>query len=731
MTEKFPSLLYSRVVRFAVQMVLWVVLAFVAASLIGGSFAVLVNPGLSGPIFLALINANLVIILILAIYIGRKVMLVFLERTGVLRGARLHVRLLGIFSFLAVAPALLVSVFAIVMLNQGIESWFSRQVTQALDGSLQVAQSYLQEQQKTVLAQTEAVAREPALRDGVVLLDPALVREVLNRERVGRNLDEVGLFNRDGQILSADTESGFAPTLENEVLQWAAVGMGSEVFQDLDSKKITAVTPAAVGLWLFSSKTIDPSVLARVDETQAAYQQYYGLRKNRVEVQLIFTLFMVLLALGSLAAAVWTGWRLAGRIVKPVTELVHATNRVSSGDLDVRLTPLDDDEMGILTQSFNRMARQLKASRELLEKKNLELDDRRRTMEAVFTGITAGVMGVDDKGIVRHHNRMAQTFLNARTGLPLKKFSEELQQVFDGFIADPREGFQQNIKVLDEKSAPHTLLVRMVPQRVGGGKVHSVVITFDDITQLISAQRTSAWADVAQRIAHEIKNPLTPIQLSAERLKRKYLEDITGDKQLFTQLTDTIVRQAEDMRQMINEFSGFARMPQAVFGAENLITMLDEIILLQRTARPNISFETDYQITSSEAEIECDRAHLTRVFTNIIENAVNAIEENDRSVDKKGFVKIVVKMQQGGILTVDVLDNGRGLPEDMDTERLFDPYITTRKKGTGLGLAIVRRVMDEHNGTVRLYKRAEGGAGVSLTLPLRQYKTIQPTSSAA
>jgi two-component system nitrogen regulation sensor histidine kinase NtrY len=368
------------------------------------------------------------------------------------------------------------------------------------------------------------------------------------------------------------------------------------------------------------------------------------------------------------------------------------------------------------------MTEQLQANQTLLEDQNAELDDRRRTIEAVLRGVSAGVLSVDDKGIVVLANRTARKILGARTGVSLARLGPELEEMFQQFIdrQDSKVPVLQRQLRIREGNRDRMFMVRMVPQEKGtGGKILSTVVTFDEITALLSAQRVAAWADVARRLAHEIKNPLTPIQLSAERLKRRYSSQITDGQELFLNLNDTIVRNVEDLRTMVNEFSDFARMPTPVFEPNDLGRIIDEVLVLQRVARPDITFEFTPP-SSGDLTLTCDRGQIRRVLTNIVENAVNAIEERDETTSKtKGYVKVVAEKSQDGKIVLNVRDNGRGFPADMETTRLFDPYVTTRKKGTGLGLAIVNKVVAEHNGSVELLRRPEGGAEVVIVLPPR------------
>lgn len=703
-------------------------LALAAISLGTVWFTVIGEPDTTGPVYLTLINVNLLVAVVFGLFVGRQVILLFLDRRGRLKRARLHVRLLAIFTVLAVLPTLFVAVFAIFVLNQGLESWFSNRVSRALEGSLQVAQAYLSEHEKTLLVETQAMAQDPTVTDPTFMLDYDAMRQVLLHEVEERGLDELAVYDqRGGLVVAAGSLGAYSLSVDvQETLQLAP--KKAIAIRNISANQVTVVAPLSGDRWLVASRWLDPTVTARVDQTQAAFQEYYGLRKNRSQIRWVFTLFLVVMAIASLAGAIWAGLRLATRIVRPVTALVHATNRVSAGDLEVRVPPVDDDEIGILTQSFNRMAQQLKSGRDLLEKKNKELDERRRTMEALLTGVSAGVLSLDEEGIIRSANKTAQKTLNLKTGVKIGEVDPSLGALFEEFLEAPKDLFQQQVRIAHKEGESQTLLVRMVPQRTGGGRLAAVVVTFDDITPLISAQKVAAWADVAQRLAHEIKNPLTPIQLSAERLKRKYLDKlkVKEEQQLFAQLTDTIVRQTEEMRRMTNEFSDFARMPTAQMAPESLLDIVQEVLVLQQTGRDDIRFEQEIDVPEKAAQLYCDRSHITRLLTNVVENAVNAIHEREQNSDKEeivqGEVKIVVKMPQDDTLAVSVLDNGRGLPEDVEIEQLFDPYITTRKKGTGLGLAIVRRVMDEHGGQVRLTRRPEGGTAIELIFPVNKDK---------
>lgn len=679
----------------------------------------------SGAVYLALINFNLILIALFMVLMGRRFMMLFLERKKGLVGARLQVRLLAIFGFLAVVPALIVAIFSVVFLNLGIEAWFSGRVTKALDNSLEVAQAYLEEHGNRLLLETRNIAHDPNINSATFFIDPEIMVEILGAERESRGLAELSIYSSRGALLAHVGD--LAPAVINR--EMVEVFNDPSHLTDLKTKGMLVTDDtqgriaAVVALpfddtFLVATRWINPAVLDHLDRTRAAFREYYQLRSERNTVRVVFTLFFVLMTVVVLAAAMWAGLNLASRIVKPLGALVQATHRVREGDLTVRVEPMDEDEIGALTMAFNRMTAELSASHDELETKNKELNRRRRGMEAVLTGVTAGVMLVDNRGVVRLANKTARDVLDVKTGQRLGNFNEELHHLVDQFAQQGGDMLQQQVKI-DHEGQNRTLLVRLVPSDVTAEGMQSVVVTFDDITTLLSAQRVAAWAEVARRIAHEIKNPLTPIQLSAERLKRRYKEQITHDVDTFTELTDVIVRQVEDMRRMVNEFSDFARMPTPVFAPENIQKLVNEVLLLHRTARADIQF--DVVMPKAPISLNCDRGQIRQVLTNLIENAAQAIEEQKRDENTpEGRINVVVKKTQRGKITITVVDNGPGLPSDIETEKLFDPYVTTKKKGTGLGLAIVRKVVDEHGGAIKLVKLEGRGTKAELDLPLSE-----------
>lgn len=703
---------------------MWILILGIVSSVTLLMSTVVLDPSATGPIYLALININLLFAILFLAFIGHRFVLLLLERRRGLIGTRMNLRFVALFSAFAIVPTILVGVGSLWLLNQGIEGWFSDRITKALNGSLSVAREYLDEHENNLLIRTESIALSPELGSAAILADREFVDIFLAKRKRDNFLSDLRLYKNTGELVASADIIPPDP-LDAKIVSYMHKSLtGGLTLQNLKTKQIFAVSEVDSVHFLVSAKLISQRVLSRMDSTKLAYQEYYELRSKRDTVRLIFILSLAVLSLATLAGSIWFGFKFALSITKPVTALVHATNKVSSGDLDVRLTPLNDDELGILTQSFNRMSSQLQTGQNLLTRKNEELNERRKITEAVLTGVSAGVFSLDADGIVQMANGEAQEMFLLKVGEPLSKQNERLGDIYAEFVKSPQPLLQEKIQLTINNEA-RRFLFRMVPQMASGGLVKNVVVTFDDITELLSAQKVAAWADVARRIAHEIKNPLTPIQLSAERLKRRYTKKFEdpADKELFEQLTGTIVRQVEEMRLMVNEFSDFARMPAAVMIEEDIVPIIESTILLQQQARPDINFDVRLP-KKDEAKIFCDASQISRVFTNIIENSVNAIEEDENLEIKSdaSAIKIVVEMSHYGTLLITVKDNGKGLPEDVDVSKLFDPYVTTRKKGTGLGLAIVRRVVDEHGGQIRLSRREEGGTCVEITFPLSKKK---------
>ncbi|MFO0997223.1 MAG: PAS domain-containing sensor histidine kinase [Alphaproteobacteria bacterium] len=675
---------------------------------------------------LVLVNVNLALLLLLAAVIARRVVQLWADRRRGSAGSRLHGRLVMLFSLVAVTPAIIVAVFAVPFFNFGIQSWFSDQVRTALKSSLVVAKAYLDEQQEGIRADVLAMAQDLGKEQPIVFQTPVLLQSVVQAHSALRGLPEVMVFEGGGGVLA---RSGLSFALAFEpVPPWAIekARSGEVAIMTTDKgDRVRALVQLGnlVDTYLYVGRFIEPGVLGNVSKLQGAVSAYEQLEGQRSSLQINFAMLFAVMSLLLLLAAVWVGLMFATQLIRPIGNLIAATERVRAGDLAVRVeaAPIGD-EIGTLSRAFNRMTSQIESQQKELIEANRQLDTRRRFTEAVLSGVSSGVIGLDEAGRINLPNRSASTLLSAdldhAIGRPLAEFVPELGALIEEATSRPRELVQTQIQLTRDRRT-RTLLVRVAPERTEGG-APGYVLTFDDITELLSAQRKAAWADVARRIAHEIKNPLTPIQLSAERLKRKYLKEIQSDREIFENYTDTIVRQVGDIGRMVDEFSAFARMPAPVMKPENLAEICNQAIFLQRTAHPDIVYS--FECVDGPAHHPCDGRQIGQALTNLLQNAADSIlarpVEPGAAPPAEGRIATRIARQDGR-LVIEVEDNGIGLPEDI-RDRLTEPYVTTRTKGTGLGLAIVRKIMEDHGGEVVLDDRAEGGACVRLIFAARE-----------
>ncbi len=673
---------------------------------------------------LILVNVNLALLLMLAAVIARRVVQLWADRRRGSAGSRLHGRLVMLFSLVAVTPAIIVAVFAVPFFNFGIQSWFSDQVRTALKTSLVVAKAYLNDQQEGIRADVLAMAQDLGKEQPIVFQTPILLQKVVSTHAALRGLPEVMVFEGGGGVLA---RSGLSFALAFEpVPSWAIekARRGDVAIMTTEKgDRVRALVQLGnhVDTYLYVGRFIEPGVLGNVAKLQDAVLAYEQLEGRRSSIQINFAMLFAVMSLLLLLAAVWVGLIFATQLIRPIGNLIAATERVRAGDLGVRVevAPIGD-EIGTLGRAFNRMTSQIESQQSELIEANRQLDTRRRFTEAVLSGVSSGVIGLDEAGRINLPNRSASTLLSAdlehAIGQPLAEVVPEMHGLIAEATSRRREFVQSQIRLTRDRRS-RTLLVRVAPER-SEAETPGFVVTFDDITELLSAQRKAAWADVARRIAHEIKNPLTPIQLSAERLKRKYLKEIQSDPETFISCTDTIVRQVGDIGRMVDEFSAFARMPAPVMKAEDLAEISDHAIFLQRNAHPDIDYRLECR--NGAVHLACDGRQIGQALTNLLQNAADSILARKPAAD--GTVpegRIVTRIGvEDGRPVIDVEDNGIGLPDDI-RDRLTEPYVTTRAKGTGLGLAIVRKIMEDHGGEVILDDREDGGARVRLAFAAR------------
>ncbi len=697
-----------------------------------------------------LLNLDLVILLLLVTLIAKRIVDVLSGRKRGIAGSKLHVRLVYIFSILAAAPAIIMTVFSAYFFHFGVQTWFSERVRTAVNESQAVAEAYLEEHQQVIRADVLAMATDLNRQATILTGDQAKLNRVMRTQSILRNLSEAILFDGSGRILAA---SGLALTLEVEEISSESMEEARQgevvMLTSGDDNRVRALMKLDnyVDIFLFVGRMVDPDVLARVSSTRQVSEEYARLEGHYSELQVMVTLIFVVVALVLLLAAIWLGLVLARQLVAPIGTLISASDRVRAGDLTARVPEFETlDEFDYLARSFNRMTSQIQEQRDELVEANRLLDYRRRFTETILAGVSSGVIGVNESGVITMANASAadllQKSVEALTGSNIADILPEIEELL--MEAHQRSGrmTQSEVFYSGVDDIRRTFLVRIAIELIGD-QDKGAVITFDDITELQSAQRKAAWADVARRIAHEIRNPLTPIQLSAERLKRKYLKEIKTDPETFSQCTDTIIRQVDDIGRMVNEFSSFARMPEPVMKAENLMKHVRDTLVLQQQAHPDIGI--NLIATESDRKnlpVRCDSQQVRQALTNLLQNAIDSIKATQKTggEDYKGQVDVLVsRFEDEAVICFS--DNGPGLPKDEDPGRLTEPYVTHKEKGTGLGLAIVKKIMEDHKGRlligapewVRSFKgwRGLGGATIILAMPLDEEGKSEPADEKA
>ena len=717
-----------RIVLWArrVELVKRLALALVLASVVFGvlTYAALSGSSPFGPdpqTVLILLLTDLVLLLLLGMVVSRRLVLLWVERRRGSAGSHLHSRMVLLFSLLAIAPAIVVSVFSALFFNFGLESWFNERVSTAIEESVAVAEAYSEEHRQQIRAEVLAMGNVLDRRAAEVRNDSSRFRSLLSAEATSRNLSEAIVFNRNGDILA---RSGLSFSMEFDLVEpreLERAAQGEVVIITTDNvERVRALVrlDRFVDTYLYVGRFLDSQVLIHADKTKSAAAEYQRLESERGDLQITFALIFIVVALLLLLAAVWTALLFASRLVAPVSSLVRAVERVREGELSARVPEgPEGDEIGSLSRAFNRMTSQLEDQRTELMTANEQLDNRRRFTEAVLSGVSSGVIGISADGIVNLPNRAAAYQLETQAehliGKQLISVVPELEELYAEAQNTPERLSTGQVEI-ERKGNNHTLLVRITAE-YGEDGVDGYVVTFDDVTELLAAQRSAAWADIARRIAHEIKNPLTPIQLSAERLRRKYRREVESPE-VFEQCTETIIRQVGDIGRLIDEFSSFARMPAPVFRDENLSDLIKQSIFLQQVANPEIKYETN--LPESPVVHNCDSRQVSQVLTNLLLNSAQAIDGRSVEFNEKlpvGEIFLTLVSEKNKII-IEISDNGCGLPE-VNRNKLVEPYVSTKLKGTGLGLAIVAKVMDDHGGKLTLSNLKTGGACISLIFP--------------
>jgi two-component system, NtrC family, nitrogen regulation sensor histidine kinase NtrY len=671
-----------------------------------------------------------VVVSVLLINLATAVILIGVitwELTGLVRarrrgraGARLHVRIVLLFGVIATVPAILVAVIASITLDRGLDRWFTGRTKTIIDNSVNVARVYVQDHAFTIRADVLQIANFLGSNRAMFDKDREQFKKLLGAQAVLRGTPAVMLIRPDRSLIErADINIGrefvVPPNIDPRL---ATTEQPLLVLADTnDFAFAIAPVPNFVDAYVYVARLIDPRVIQYLQQSEESALEYQSLEERRVGVQVAFALMYALIALILLLSAIWLGINFANRLVAPIRRLITAADLVASGNLFVQVpVRRAEGDLASLGESFNSMTHELRTQRDDIVRARDQIDARRRFTEAVLAGVGAGVIGLNPDGRITIVNRSAERLtgrgeddlIGKETVQAIPELKDLVLQAMNGApraqgtVTMTRGGRERTINVrVTTESSPET--------------EHGYVITLDDITELVSAQRTSAWADVARRIAHEIKNPLTPIQLSAERLRRKYGKAVIEDKEIFEQCTETIIRQVGDIGRMVDEFSSFARMPKPVLEQQDLAETVRQAVFLQRVGNPDIDFATE--IPDGAVTAKFDRRLVSQALTNVIKNATEAIQGVPEETRGKGKILVRVTREQE-LAHIDIIDNGIGLPKE-NREKLLEPYVTTREKGTGLGLAIVGKILEDHGGKLELHDAHavdEGGRGARMRL---------------
>ena len=694
---------------YFVAVVLWVATVIMSAK----------APG-QGPlaptrqILLALLVPNLLLIAFLAGTQAWAIVRLIQEQARD-AGARLHLKFVGMFALAAFLPALVVLVFFGALVTRGVDNWFSKRVSTVVENSATVARTYVNEKNNALTGDLLAMATD-LNRDGPPLLrsSPMNFGRLLEGQAANRDLTAAYVIDHEGRIL-ASAESDTAPPFvapPQRALRSADDGnVEVKTFEKSDLIRALYRMKAFDDAYLYVARRVEPGIFDNLTATSGALIAYRDAAANRQQIQGVFILTYVETVLLVLTGAVWFGMAAANAISAPVSRLVAAAHRVAGGDLTARVdAERDPEEIAVLSHAFNKMTRDLQVQQMALRAASVEAESRREFIETVLAGVSAGVLGLDSEGRVSASNQQARLLLGLKGEMLGRALEAVAPEMLEVAAATGRSGEAETEIDLVRGGDTRRLRVRASSTAEGG-----LVLTFDDITRLVTAQRSAAWRDVARRIAHEIKNPLTPIQLSAERLRRKYRKEIASDLETFDRCTETIIRQVGDIGRMVDEFSAFARMPAPKFEPHDAAELLRQAVFAQRVADPDTAIELEEP--ARDLGLMCDGRMVGQALTNILKNAGEAVAARRQSTPgMKGRIIARLVHDARGV-AFEVEDNGVGLPAK-NRDQLTEPYVTTREKGTGLGLAIVKRILEEHGGELVLSDASEPpGAKAALRFP--------------
>ena len=656
---------------------------------------------------------NALAALFLIAVISREVWMIIQARRRGRAAAQLHVSVVGLFSVIAAVPAILVAVVASITLDRSLDRIFNIRTRAVIENSLAVSEAYLREHAQMIRADIITISTDIARAKPLFDQDRERFRQFLTAQASLRGLPAAVMIDKNLDVVE---RSNIRTSLEFITPAKAALENITENEPQIalipDANYVAAVIKLRnfSDTFLYIARNLDPRVVAQLRETRASVSEYANLEARRLGVQVAFGLMYTVIALIVLLSAVWIGLNFANRLVAPIRRLIGAANIVSTGNLHVQVpVRRSEGDLAQLGETFNKMTQELRTQRDDLVRARDVIDSRRRFTEAVLAGASAGVIGVDHDGHIQILNRSAERLVGHAESEILGQTLTDVIPELSELVHASKEGNQRLVQgqITISRGGKDRILSVRVTSEQSADVDHGYVVTLDDITDLVSAQRTSAWADVARRIAHEIKNPLTPIQLSAERLRRKYGKIITEDRAIFEQCTDTIVRQVDDIRRMVDEFSRFSRMPKPVIAPEDVADTIKQAVFLMRVGHSDIDIEV--KVPADHIPARFDRRLISQALTNIVKNAAEAIAALPEGAEK-GRIEVSAH-RSGDEIVIDIVDNGIGLPKD-NRSRLLEPYVTTRDKGTGLGLAIVGKILEDHGGGIELHDASEKAPGL-------------------
>jgi two-component system nitrogen regulation sensor histidine kinase NtrY len=661
-----------------------------------------------------MLSFNVVLVLLLLMTVAWQAQAILRARWAGAAGAGLHVRIVGLFSLVATLPAVLVAGVAMVTLERGLDPWFAGSLRDIMGNTVAIAEAFRDSQCRGLARETQLMAADLNRAKVLYDADRKLFRDFMESRAMFLGFPVARLLERDGSIVESVDPKPLddLPPLTNEDLKEAnqtdaicLVPRAGNIF------RAALALEAHEGRILFVARAVDPRATEFPPLAEAGVAYYQALEQKKLGIQVAFASMFALIAFIVLLSAVWFGLTFANRIVAPVRRLIHATDQVATGNFYVQVpVRKGESDLAHLGETFNKMTSELRRQHDGLVAASDLIDRRRRFMEAVLSGVPAGLIGVDARGVITIVNPSTEALLgrprNELVGQPIVTVLPELEPL----LAEARLGRQRLMErqiLIPRAGRERTLNVRVTSEHSRVDE-KDLVITLDDITDLVTAQRTSAWADVARRIAHEIKNPLTPIQLSAERIRRKYGKVITTDREVFDQCTDTIVRQVDDIKRMVDEFSSFARMPKPRMGEDDVVEIVRQVVFMMRIAHPDIAFVEE--LPEKALPMHVDRRLISQAMTNIIKNATEAVAAVPEEERGEARIEISLRAADDGLVTIEVTDNGKGFPVEA-RQRLLEPYMTTREGGTGLGLAIVSKILEDHGGGIELADNPAGRGG--------------------